>query len=323
MTSKLSSGTGRRAGRDATLLVALAATMWGLDPLLRKALASRLDAGTVVLWEHIIAIVVLAPFVPSALRAFARCRVRDQVAVVIVGGGSSALATVLFTHAFALSGKSGDYVTPAVLQQLQPLVALALAVVLLRERLRVSYAYFAVPALVGAWLLAFDNPFHVQVSVRAPAACAGGAAVLGAAGTVLGRLLSFTLTPRETTTLRITFGLLGSILIVIVTDAQVAPGWHNATGLILLALIPGVFALMIYYFALARTPASRATLAELALPATYALVGVWFLHSHLDGTQWLGLAVLVASVLALSWHERLREPSVEAAQPERELATST
>jgi drug/metabolite transporter (DMT)-like permease len=232
---------------------------------------------------------------------------------VIIGVGSSAVATALFTKAFALSAQSGDFVTPLVLQKLQPVVAVLLAVLILRERLRPSYALFAVPALMGAWLLTFADPFHIQVSEAKSALFALGAAALWAAGTVLGRLLSLSLSARDITTLRFVFGLIGALIVVQVTHASYAPGWHNATGLILLALVPGLIALRIYYYALARTPASRATLAELAFPGTAAVVGVVFLHSHLDATQWIGLAVVVVAVLGLTLHEHRAKPAVEPA----------
>lgn len=302
----------KRRGRDATVLVAIAAAMWGLDGLLRKPLATQLDAGTVVLWEHLIALAVLAPVVPRALRAFMRVSARDKLAVVLIGVGSSAVATALFTRAFAISGRTGDFVTPLVLQKLQPIVAIALAVVLLRERPRAIYAAFAVPALAGAWLLTFSDPLHVQVAEAEPALLALGAAALWAAGTVLGRLVSAALQPADITTLRFVFGFLGAAAVVRITNAAVLPGWHNMVGLVLLALIPGLIALRLYYFALMRTPASRATLGELAFPATAAVVGVLFLDSRLDATQWLGFAVVVVSVLALSAHEHRRPPAVVA-----------
>jgi drug/metabolite transporter, DME family len=40
--------------------------MWGLDGLLRKPLATQVDAGTVVLLEHVIALLVLLPRLPPA-----------------------------------------------------------------------------------------------------------------------------------------------------------------------------------------------------------------------------------------------------------------
>ncbi|WP_460604307.1 DMT family transporter [Jatrophihabitans fulvus] len=302
--------------------MAFAAALWGLDGLLRKPLATDLDAGTVVLWEHLIVTALLLPVLPGALRAFAtRCTRREQLAVVVIGVGSSAVATALFTESFALAGASGDYITPLVLQKLQPVFAVLLAVVLLHERLRARYALYAVPALAGAWLLTFPHPSDVQVSALKPALFAIGAAVLWAAGTVLGRLVSASLTWRETTALRFAFGLVGAVAVVQVTDAAWTPGWGNMTGLVLLALIPGLIALAIYYRGLRSTAASRATLAELAFPATAALVGVWFLNDRtFTGTQWVGLAVVAVSVVALGWNEQRRRPAVAAPEPERVLS---
>ena len=318
MTDTTTRWTGR--GRDATLLVALAAAMWGLDGLLRKPLATKLDAATVVFWEHLIAVLILTPFIPGALRAMRRCSLRDQAAVVVIGVGSSAVATVMFTKAFALAAEHYDFVTPLVLQQLQPIIAVALAVVLLGERLRVSYAYYAVPALIGAWLLALPHPFHPQVSELTPALLALGAAVLWAAGTVLGRLVGFALSPREVTTLRYVFGLLGATVAARVTGAPFAVGWHFVGWLILLALIPGLIALGLYYRGLANTAASRATLAELAFPATATLVGVLFLDTPVTASQWIGVAIVAASVVGLGLHEQRRRQAVTVPERPAEVA---
>ena len=70
-----------------------------------------------------------------------------------------------------------------------------------------------------------------------------------------------------------------------------------------MALIPGLLAMWIYYRGLQRTPASRATLAELAYPLTAAVVGIVVFHLTLAWSQWLGAAIIVVSVTALSWHE--------------------
>ncbi|GAA2065397.1 DMT family transporter [Williamsia deligens] len=298
-------GAGQSApvGRDATWLVAVSAALWGLDGLLRKPLASELAAGTVVLWEHIIPIVLLLPFLPSALRAFVGLTRRDQAAVVVIGVGASAIATALFTRAFTIAGGDGDFITPLVLQKLQPVLAIALAVVILGERLRPRFGLYVVPALVGTWLLAFADPLHIRVSELEPALLALGAAALWAAGTVLGRLVSPSVSPRNLTTLRFAFGTLGAFAVVGVTGAPVLPAWGDAVGLVLLALIPGLLALTLYYRALRTTPASRATLGELAFPATAATVGALLLGTHLSGSQWTGLAVVAVTVTTMGVHE--------------------
>ena len=300
----------RVARTDRTWLVAVAAAMWGLDGLLRQPLAERINPATVVLWEHLIVVVVLVPFVPAALRAFARCSWRDRVAVALIGIGASAVATALFTQSFKVAGATGDFVTPLVLQKLQPLFAIALAVWLLGERLRPGYWMYAVPALVGAWLLTFADPFEVRVAALEAALLAIGAAVLWGAGTVLGRLVSDSIGPRELTALRFTWGLPAALVVATLVRAPLAPGWGNLPGLVMLALIPGLFALGLYYVGLRVTAASRATLAELAFPATAAFVGVVFLGAGLTWSQWAGFAVVVVSITLLGLRERRPAPTV-------------
>jgi drug/metabolite transporter, DME family len=292
--------------RDRTWLVAAAAALWGTDGLLRAPLAGALPAATVVFWEHLLAVVVLIPFLPSAFRAFRAASVRDRTAIVVIGAGSSALATALFTAAFA----TGDALTPLVLQKLQPLVVVVAAAVLLGERVRGKYWLFAVPALVGAWLVAFPDPLSVQLRELGAAGLAIGAAVLWGLGTVLGRLVGVQTRPRDVTVLRFAIGLPASALIVGVQGAPVAITGSQVLPLALLALIPGLLALVLYYIGLQRTPAARATLAELAFPATAAVLGIAFLGVHPSATQWIGLLVVVAAITALGLRERGSEPVV-------------
>lgn len=286
--------------RDLTWVIALAASLWGTSALLREPLAQALDAPTIVLFEHLALVLFVSPWVAGALGAWAASPARVRTAAVIVGGGSSALATTLFTAAFAF----GDPITPQILQKLQPLVAMALAAVLLGERLRPRFLLFAAPALIGAWLLSFADPLDVQVGDVQAAALAVGAAVLWAGGTVLGRMVDGHIGPRHTLVLRFAFGLPAAAVIVAVTGSGWTMPLDRAPSLLLLALIPGLLALTLYYIGLRHTAASRATLAELMFPVTAAVVGVALLDATLTPTRWLGMLIVVASVSALAWHER-------------------
>lgn len=292
--------------RDRTWLVAVAAALWGTDGLLRAPLAGALPAATVVFWEHLIAVVVLLPLVPAAVRAFRAAPTRDRVALLLIGAGSSALATALFTAAFA----TGDALTPLVLQKLQPLVAVIAAAALLGERVRAGYWLFAVPALVGAWLVAFPDPLAVQVRELGAAGLAIGAAVLWGSGTVLGRMVGVRTAPRDVTVLRFLVGLPASAVIVAVQGAPLAVTPGQLGPLALLALIPGLLALVLYYVGLRETPAARATLAELAFPATATVLGIAFLGVSPSPTQWVGLLVVVAAITGLGLRERGAEPVV-------------
>lgn len=281
-------------------MVALGAALWATDAPFRLPLAGRADASTIVFGEHLVLVLVLLPVLPRAIRALRGTDLRTKLAVIGIGAGSSAVATTLFT----LSFRFGDPITPAVIQKVQPVIAIAGAALLLGERVRLRFAWFAVPALVGVWLLAFADPLHVTVDRAEVALLALGAATLWAAGTVLGRLVAPSVGPLELTTLRFAIGLPTALIIVALTGSAFWVPDLAATGsVVAMALIPGLLAMWIYYRGLQQTPASRATLAELAYPLTAAVVGIWVFNTQLTASQWVGGALIVAAVTALSLHE--------------------
>jgi drug/metabolite transporter (DMT)-like permease len=302
----------RSARQDRTWLIAVAASLWGLSALWREPLAKQYPSLAIVFWEHVVLVLLVSPWLVRGVRELLRASLRTKVSVLVIGAGSSALATTMFTAAFRL----GDPITPQVLQKLQPVIALALAAVFLGERLRPTFAWFAVPALAGAWLLSFKDPFSVSVTNLYAAGLALGAAALWAAGTVLGRAASAELAFAHLTALRFGVGLLALAVIAALTGTPLVLDTSAAGNIVVLALVPGLLALLLYYRGLRQTPASRATLAELAFPITAALVGVTVLGGRLDGTQWVGFAVVLASVVGLALHEgRSRTPAV--AVPDR------
>jgi len=122
----------RLAAVPGVLLVALAAAMWGTDPILRKPLGSSTTATTIVFGEHVILVALTLPLLLPALRAVLKAGPRYIAAAVAIGAGASAIATILFTEALF----HGDFITPIVIQKIQPLVAVAGAAVILGERPR-------------------------------------------------------------------------------------------------------------------------------------------------------------------------------------------
>jgi drug/metabolite transporter (DMT)-like permease len=296
----------KRVG-DRTWMIAVAASLWGFSALLREPLSRQMPTVSLVLVEHAVLVLMVSPWLLPAFRAVASCSPRTKVGVVVIGAGSSALATLMFTAAFRL----GDPITPQVLQKLQPPLALLLAAVILGERVTRRFPVFAVPAIAGAWLLAFPEPFGVTVAGLAAGLLAVGAAALWAAGTVLGRMVSSELSFIHVTTLRFSVGLMALAVLAMVSGTPFEVPFQLVPRLVLLALVPGLLALVLYYRALRRTPASRATLAELTFPLTAAAVGVSLLGGRLDNSQWLGFIVVLTSVVALALHEnRAKRPAV-------------
>jgi drug/metabolite transporter, DME family len=289
---------------DRTWLVALAAALWGTDALFRLPLVTELSAATIVLAEHVILVLVTLPWLPRAIRAATRvCRPVDWWALIFIGAGASATATVLFTMAFRFGGP----ITPVALQKMQPLLAAAAACLFLGERLRPKYGLFLIVAIASAWLLSFPNPFDVTVAGLSAALLALGAAALWAGGTVAGRQVSLRLDFTSITVLRFAIGLPAALVVAVATGAALFPSASDVLGLVGLALVPGLIALLLYYRGLQSTPAARATIAELAFPITAAVVGVTVLERPLTWSQWTGFILLLITVVAFARHEQRAE----------------
>lgn len=281
------------------LLVALGAALWGTDGLFRQTLALELPAPVVVFWEHLILVAVTIPFLLRFFRNRPRLSRKDWIALLFVGAGASAVATVLFTMAFTY----GDPTTPLLIQKIQPVVAVLGAYLLLGERLLPRYGWYFLFAVGGAYLIAFPDPTDVGVSRLAPALLALGAAALWGMGTVLGRHLTRKIPTNQLTALRFAIGLPTALIILLLrNEAAMALEitLPEFGGLMLLSLVPGLAAIMIYYRGLSTTPASSATLAELAFPLTALLIGWSVFETVPTTTQWIGIVMLSATIVVMT-----------------------
>jgi drug/metabolite transporter (DMT)-like permease len=291
----------RLAAIPGVVLIAVAAALWGTDPIIRKSMSFTTSATTIVFGEHVILVLCTLPFLLPALRAVFRAGPRYVAAAVVVGAGASAVATILFTD--ALIGHS-DYITPVVIQKIQPFIAIGAAALLLGERPRPGFWWFFLPAVAGFWLVNQTSPLHPSASGLVVVAEATGAALLWGLGTVLGRYLSRELEFQHILSLRFFFGLLASSLALLVMHAPAYSSGHDSVLILYLALVTGLLALGLYYYGLQRTPAMVASVAELTYPAVAIIAGIYAYDQHLRWSQWVGVALIVGSVTLLPMQRR-------------------
>jgi DME family drug/metabolite transporter len=297
-----------RRFRHGTGLIALAATLWGTDALFRRGVALELAAATVVFAEHVVLAAITAPLLWRDRQALRKLSRGDWLAAVLIGAGASATATVLFTASF----RFGDPTAVLLLQKLQPVIAVIAAVVLLKERLSPRFAVYFCGAVAGAWLIAFADPLAVTMASARAALLAVGAATLWAFGTVLGRRLAVHLAASTLAALRFVIGLPASAILVAVFAG---PGGFGVPGgaiapLVGLALVPGLLALSLYYRGLRTTPASVATLAELAFPLSAIVVNWLAFDATLSATQWVGVTVLMVTLIFMTMQPGTRQIGV-------------
>ena len=292
--------TNRLSNVPGVVLVSIAATMWGLDGLIRKPLSHTTTATTIVFGEHVVLVACTITLLVPALASLWRAGPRYVLAGILVRAGASAVATILFTQALF----HGDFITVIVLQKSQPLIAVVGAWLVLGEQPRRGFAWFLVPAVAGVWLIALPHPLAPHAHGLTPIAETLAAATLWGLGTVFGRYLGQKLAFEHVTTVRFAFGLVASACALPIVGVSAWSNAHDSFYIALLALVTGLAALGLYYYGLRRTPALLAALGELAFPVTATLVGIYVFSSSLRWTQWIGVAVTVAVVSLLPARRR-------------------
>src|SRR5919112_1175899 len=293
----------RNGGYASVLLIAVGAAMWGTDGLLRVPLLEVASPSQIVLLEHLVLLLYSVPAVVLGWRFFRGLGVAQWISLLVIGWGGSALATLLFTKAFAV----GNPTVVILLQKSQPLFAIVLAAVLLRERLGWAYWPCFAVAMVGAYLISFGGlgAFAALGSAELlAAALALGAALLWGSSTVLGRLVLKDMPFHALTGARLLLAapLLAGIVVVQGAVGGLGAAFASEPGrVILLALIPGLLGLLLYYRGLTGTRASYATLAELAFPATAVVLNWTFLGVGVSANQVLGFVLLWGAVFVLGY----------------------
>ena len=297
------------------VLVAVAASLWGLDALIRKPLAATTVPTTIVFGEHVLLVALTLPLLLPALRGLWRAGPTYIAAGIVVGAGASAVATILLTQ--ALFSSHFDVVTIYVLQKAQPLVAVIGAWLVLGERPRRGFAWFLLAGVAGIWFAALPHPLSPHAYGLVPIAETLGAALLWGLGTVFGRFLGQRLPFEHVMTVRFAFGLAASAIALPIIGAKAYAGGHDSLWIGLLALVTGLIALGIYYYGLQRTPAMVAALGELAFPVVAILIGIYVFDNSLTWTQWLGIVVTVGVVTLIPARRReiVNAPPEFAAAP--------
>ncbi len=281
-------------------LVALAAMLWGTDGLWRTALIRTTPAPTIVFWEHVILVIAIGWIVWIAREELRSLNGGDWAALIVIAVGASALATVLFTQAFSMASPT----TVLLLQKTQPLFAIGLAALMLREPLPGRFWMMAPIALLGAFFIMFGDTgpldfFGSTGGSVTGAALALGAAILWGAGTVLGRRLLGKLSFTTLTSLRFTLALPALAIVALANGWGGVPATEQWPNLLATALLSGLAGLLIYYRGLRETPAAVATLCELSFPVSAVILNYFLLGAALTTYQAVGIVLLWGALAAM------------------------
>lgn len=292
-----------------TFLVILACLFWGMDTLIRYPLVERgINPVTIVFYEHFILTLIFSLGLIPAIKRIGELKLADVFSFIIVGGIGSAVATVAFTESF-------QYLNPSLvilLQKFQPLVAILLSAVILKEEIQKGFLIWASICLIGGLLI--SSPDIVRFydlmrsnfgTVTSDNAVRGyvlvGVSIVGwGATTVFGKRL--TMVGFETKTImagRFLTGLLVLIPFVQWDHSLILPEGEDYLRILIMVLISGALAMWLYYQGLKRISAKTTAIAEMFFPFFAIMVNWFFLGKQLTDLQLMGGGVLILGSLVI------------------------
>lgn len=294
------------------LFIVVACILWALDTLIRYPLMFQgLSAELIVFGEHLILTLIFLPILYKKREKFFNLKMSQLFNFFIIGGMGSAIGTLTFTKAFGLINPS----LVILLQKLQPVIAISLSAIILKETMKKEFFLWALLALVGGILISYQDllPGILEVSDKGLDFSGNSlkgylltmiAVVSWGGATVFGKKLSRTgFGETEIMSGRFTMGLICLLPLLLSFNISINVSLANWTKIFAMAIMSGVVAMYFYYRGLKSIPAHIATLAEMFFP--FMAIGVnWiFLGKDLTLMQILGaIFLLISSSVIQSKH---------------------
>lgn len=286
-------------------LVTIAASLWAVDGIVLRPSLYGLPVPLVIFVESTIIAILLAPYFIKNFVLLKHLKRKDWYAfigVALLGGaiGTMAITKALFYVNFI------NLSVVILLQKLQPVFAIFLATILLKEKLPKEFFLWAGLAIAGAYFMTFGTTLP-NFSAGNKTAIAALFALLAAfsfsSSTVLSKRALRNVDYEMATYLRFLFSSIIMFLIAS-TTGDISSIIDITTKQIIIFLIiaftTGGAAIFLYYYGLKRISASVASICELAFPLTAVLLE-YFIHGNiLSIVQWIGAAILLYSIIKVS-----------------------
>ena len=287
------------------IAISFAAILWGFDGIVLTPRLYNLNITYVVFMVHCIPFIILNLFCYKAYKELAAFSKSDFIYLFLVALFGGALGTLAIVKALFLVNFQSLTVV-VLLQKLQPLFAIILAAILLKERLHKGFVLWASIAIIASYFLAFGfslPDFNTGSRTTLAALFSLMAAISFGSATVFGKKILNRIDFTSATFFR--YGLTSGIMLFIVLFAGTLNQIHvttpmNWTILFLIAFTTGSGALFLFYFGLRKVKAMIATICELLFPVSAILFDYLFNGKVLSTIQWISAIILLISIIKLS-----------------------
>jgi len=281
----------QRAIITGALAISFSAMLWGFDGIVLTPRLGRLDIGFVVFILHAL------PFLLMQLFFY-----REYRHLRLFGGavGTMAIVKALFLVNF-------QHLTMVVLlQKLQPVFAITLAALMLKERLKRNFILWSSLAVGAGYFLTFGwalPDFHSGTNATYAAAYSLLAAFSFGSSTVFSKKILQKYSFYTATFYR--YGITAFLMLIYVLIA----GRINDVGSVktnewlifaIIGLTTGSGAIFLYYYGLRKVKAIVATICELFFPISAILFDYLINHKILSPVQWVSAGIMLFAIVKLS-----------------------
>lgn len=287
------------------LLVSIAAMLWGFDGVVLTPRLFNLDVSYVVFMLHALPFLVMNVILFREYKRIKTLSLSDVMYFFMIALFGGALGTLAIVKAlFLVEFKALTVV--ALLQKLQPVFAVLLARILLKERFGKNFAFWAAIALGASYFLTFEfnRPEVALGGKMLPAALyAIFAAFSFGSATVFGKRV-LNKVPFQTA-LFFRYGLTALIMLAIVLAngnitqfSQTTP--MNWAFFALIGATTGSGAILLYYYGLRYITANVSTICELCYVVSSIVFDFLFNGHVLSPVRWMSSGVMLLAIYMIS-----------------------
>lgn len=287
------------------IAVSLASIMWGFDGVVLTPRLYNLNVIYVVFVLHLVPFLIMNIFLHKEYRHLKSFTSQDYLTfflVALLGGaiGTLAIVKALFLVDFR------HLTVVVLLQKLQPVFAIALAVILLKEKIKNKFILWASVAVVASYFLVFGfnlPDFNTGANTIYAALYSLLAAFSFGCSTVFSKKILLKYSFHTGTFYR--YGFTTLIMLIFISVAGKFNQFSATTGenwmfFLIIAFTTGSGAIFLYYYGLVRIRAIIATICELFFPISAIFFDYIVNGKILSPVQWVAAVIMIFSIIKLN-----------------------
>lgn len=295
------------------LAIAASAALWGVDGILLTPQLYNLNTAFVVFVIHLFPFLLMNCFFFKQYRLLGTMSRSDLFYFFMIALFGGALGTLAIVKSLFLLHFNNLSVI-VLLQKLQPIFAVILARIILKERIKRHFVLWAAVALIGGYFLTFgwalpDFSTEGMTTVYAALLSLLAAFSFGSS-TVFSKKILGNYSFYSSTFFRYGFTTLIMLVIVLFTGhigdfSQITP--RNWLFIALIGLTTGSGAIFLYYYGLRNVRASISTFLESMYPITAVILDFFVNKTVYSPVQWVAVFVMLFAIVMLNYHPKDRK----------------